>query len=130
MELSEALTLHREMIEGEVELREGKAHDYSTSNDVLSNFAVVAEVCAVFRRHGIPIEIETPVGYCTLLQLLKLTRFLNLLHRTTPPKNESVFDTVRDGRVYWELMRENLIERDHNRAIDPELLENVRELAG
>ena len=110
MKLEEALELERRDFEKRLQLREKKGKDYATDADVLANFKVVAEVCAVFKKYGMPVDITTPHGVAVFYGILKLARRLNLYMKSTQPLNESLEDTFLDATNYLDLEKECYID--------------------
>ncbi len=74
-----------------------KSHDYATE-DVLSNFKRMAEVCKMFK-----VDVTKPEGCAMFLVLLKLDRICNLVFGDIKPENESVIDSEDDCHNYLDL---------------------------
>ena len=114
MKRDQAFAHHKQMCDTELKVRARKAKDYSADKDVLSNFALLAEVCAAFKRHGAEIDITTPHGYAMFMVLMKLVRIQNIVNqRNGDARNEALEDSVLDGRVYLELWYECYEEWQH-----------------
>lgn len=87
------------------DLRRRKRADYAPGEDPHANFRVVEEVLAVFRhRFGVRPEDEPYLHFI----LTKLTRILALRSKSTPPKNESLWDSFLDTAVYVLLWAERI----------------------
>ncbi|KKL18508.1 hypothetical protein LCGC14_2474810 [marine sediment metagenome] len=75
-----------------------KNKDYATE-DFLSNFKRMQKLCKV-----LDIDVRrSPGDNARYLMLLKMDRWCNLLSKGTPPKNESIRDTVLDLHNYIDL---------------------------
>lgn len=107
MRIAEALKVHRDRWMAAITMRERKAHDYSTDDDVLSNFKTVAGICGVFAKYGTPIDTTTPLGCAMFLIILKLTRIMVLITlRKGAAANEPLGDSFVDAEVYLEIANE------------------------
>ncbi len=75
-----------------------KNKDYATE-DFLSNFKRMQKLCEV-----LDIDVRRSSGdNARYLMLLKMDRWCNLIRKGTPPRNESIRDTVLDAHNYIDL---------------------------
>jgi len=75
-----------------------KNKDYATE-DFLSNFKRMHQLCKI-----LDIDVRRSPGDCArFLMVLKVDRWCNLISKGTPPKNESIRDTVLDDHNYTDL---------------------------
>ena len=75
-----------------------KNKDYATE-DFLSNFKRMNQLCKL-----LDIDVRRSPGDCArFLVMLKMDRWCNLIGKGTPPKNESIRDTVLDVLNYIDL---------------------------
>jgi len=75
-----------------------KAGDYA-DKDVLANFKRISELVKL-------LDIDprrSPTDYALFMAVMKIDRWCNLRSKGTPPKNESILDTVMDLHNYIDL---------------------------
>ncbi len=81
-----------------LDIIKSKSSDYAQSEDVLSNFKIVAKIIEVTK-----IDPSTPEGYCMLMVVLKIVRIWNLKSESKDPKNEPLLDSYKDLINYTKL---------------------------
>lgn len=96
----DSATQHELFDELHAELKQialSKGADYA-GEDVLSNFKQVSLVVKALK-----IDVTTPVGYASLMTVLKIQRINNILSDKKIPNNESLQDSFKDGINYFRL---------------------------
>jgi len=107
MRLEEALKRRKEMFEKRLEIRIMKGHDYASTENVLANFEVTAEVCRLLN-----IDITKPWGVALFYIIVKIARAANLLFNVRGPAQcEALEDTIAiDLPNYVDLLDEILFK--------------------
>ncbi len=100
--------MRQDSFDRRVKLGAKKSKDYATE-DVLSNFKRVGGIARLLRIPELWMK-HPPLGYATLMEVMKLDRRVNILLSGHKPENESLTDTFDDQKNYTDLAEALMLE--------------------
>ena len=80
-------------------LMQKKNKDYSTAEDIHTNFKRVARLCNTY-----DVDVRKTDGVMRFFIAIKFDRYMNLTGRGEVPENESLEDTTIDSHIYQMLL--------------------------
>ena len=91
-----------------------KNKDYSHSEDVHSNFMVMAQFCKLLK-----VDVTTPEGCIQYELIKKVYRLLKLINAGVTPNHESLWDNSMDCHAYQHLLNSFItIKEEKKKALN------------